>query len=192
MLSAYLLFGLLLHKAVWEVMKNGKRGSDAPRRETFKTRLVSLAKVAILCGLIFQAFHPGFLPITQDATTIRAVGIALYTLGLLLAITARIQLGRNWSDIEKSRVVSGHALVARGVYRYIRHPIYTGDLLLLAGFELALNSWIVVCVAAVALYVREQAVSEERTLISSIPGYDRYSRETGRFLPVFRKNASGS
>ncbi|HEY3841463.1 MAG TPA: isoprenylcysteine carboxylmethyltransferase family protein [Bryobacteraceae bacterium] len=192
MLSAYLLSGLLLHKAVWEVMKNRKRGTDVPRRETLKTRLVSLAKVAILCGLIIQAFHPDFLPIVQDAATIRVVGLALYTAGLLFAITARIQLGRNWSDIEKSRVVAGHELVARGVYRYIRHPIYTGDLMLLAGFELALNSWLVAGVAAVALYVRGQAVSEESKLLASLPGYDRYSRETGRFLPVFRKNASGS
>jgi protein-S-isoprenylcysteine O-methyltransferase Ste14 len=100
-----------------------------------------------------------------------------------MAIVARCQLGRNWSDIEKSRVKGDHALVAHGIYRWVRHPIYAGDLLLLAGLQLALNSWVVLAVLPLALYVRQKAAGEERDLAKTLAGYDDYCRRTARFLP---------
>jgi protein-S-isoprenylcysteine O-methyltransferase Ste14 len=188
LLRAWLLAGLVFHKVVWEIMKLRKGGAPTRRGLSLKARLFSLVKVVILASLIVQIFVPDIFPISQNPAMLRASGAVLYTFGLLLAVTARIQLGMNWSDIEKSRVVEGHRLVARGLYRYVRHPIYTGDLILLAGFELALNSWAVLGVAAVALYVRKQAIGEERKLLSSLQGYEKYYQETSRFVPLFRKN----
>jgi protein-S-isoprenylcysteine O-methyltransferase Ste14 len=80
-------------------------------------------------------------------------------------------------------VKQGHALVTHGLYRYVRHPIYTGDMLLLLGLELALNSWCALGVIALALYVRAQTIREESNLLKSLPGYDEYCRHTSRFLP---------
>jgi len=77
---------------------------------------------------------------------LRTVGLLIYLGGLALAIAGRLGLGSNWVDLEDSRVLPRHAVVSSGIYRFIRHPIYTGDLLLLAGLQLALNSWLVVAV----------------------------------------------
>jgi protein-S-isoprenylcysteine O-methyltransferase Ste14 len=179
----YLLLGLALHKAVWEIMK---RREDRPREkksQPLKTRLVSGAKLAVLAAVVVQILAPELLPISRTPTTLRAAGLLLYTLGLVTAVAARIQLGRNWSDIERSYVKQDHALVAHGLYRVVRHPIYAGDLLLLLGLELALNSWAVMGVVAVAVYVRQQAVREERNLVARIPAYNQYCRRTARFVP---------
>lgn len=186
-LQIWLLSGLVIHKAVWEIMKLRKPRAEAPQSQPPKARLLSAAKIAILGGLVVQVFLDDVFPISTHPLPFRAAGVSVYTLGLLLAITARIQLGMNWSDIEKSKLVEGHQLVARGLYGYVRHPIYTGDLLLLTGFELALNSWAVLGIAAVALYVRRQAVGEERKLLSSLPGYQEYYKKTFRFFPLFKK-----
>jgi protein-S-isoprenylcysteine O-methyltransferase Ste14 len=180
----YLLFGLLFHKAVWEYMKARQGGAPAVKKERpLKVRVLSALKLCILLGIIAQTQLPEFLPISASPSTLRTVGIALYTLGLAMAVTGRIQLGWNWSDIEKSFVQRDHALVEHGLYRYVRHPIYAGDILLLSGLELTLNSWCVLGVAAIAVYVRTQAVSEERSLKSVLPGYEQYCRRTARFLP---------
>jgi len=179
----YLLSGLVLHKAVWEVMARKEHLPQAKKTKPPKTRLVSGAKIAVLIAIVAQIFVPDFLPIFQAPKTIRAAGLLLYTLGCVTAVAARIQLGRNWSNIEKSYVKQDHALVAHGLYRVVRHPIYTGDLLLLLGLELALNSWAVVGVAAVAVYVRQQVIREERSLLERLPGYDQYCRRTARFVP---------
>jgi protein-S-isoprenylcysteine O-methyltransferase Ste14 len=179
----YLLLGLVLHKAVWEIMKRREHRPQGKKSQPLKTRLASGAKLAVLAAIVAQILAPELLPISRTPTTLRTAGLLLYTLGWVTAVTARIQLGRNWSDIEKSYVKQDHALVAHGLYRLVRHPIYTGDLLLLLGLELALNSWAVIGVLAVAVYVRQQAIREERNLLERIPGYDQYCRRTARFVP---------
>jgi protein-S-isoprenylcysteine O-methyltransferase Ste14 len=179
----YLLLGLVLHKAVWEIMKRREHRPQEKKSQPLKTRMASGAKLAVLAAIVAQILAPELFPISRAHTTIRAAGLLLYTLGWVTAVTARIQLGRNWSDIEKSHVKQDHALVAHGLYRLVRHPIYTGDLLLLLGLELALNSWAVIGVVAIAVYVRQQAIREERNLLERMPGYDQYCRRTARFVP---------
>jgi protein-S-isoprenylcysteine O-methyltransferase Ste14 len=179
----YLLGGLLFHKAVWEFMKSRQGKVAGNKGRSLKVRLLSAVKVTILLGIIAQTVSPTLLPISSEPSTLRMVGLLLYTLGLLTAVTARIQLGWNWSDIEKSYVKREHALVTHGIYGYVRHPIYAGDVFLLLGLELALNSWCVLGVIAIALYVRRRAIQEERKLREALPGYDQYCRRTTRFLP---------
>ena len=183
LLRGYLLVGLLAHKAVWEVLKRQQPGPHATPNRSLKVRLLSAAKVVILAAIVVQTVAPEFLPIARDPAALRVAGAAIYTLGLLTALTARLQLGRNWSDIEKASLMENHALVAHGLYRWVRHPIYAGDVLLLLGLELALNSWGAAGVVVLALYVRRQAMSEERALLQTLPGYDQYYRRTARFLP---------
>jgi protein-S-isoprenylcysteine O-methyltransferase Ste14 len=183
LLRLYLVGGLILHKAVWEILKRRGAGAAAPPAPSRKSRVLSLIKMAILAGIVAQTLMPEIAPISGQPQTLRAVGVAIYTLGLMMAIVARCQLGRNWSDIETSRVKRDHRLVAHGIYRWVRHPIYAGDLLLLLGLQLALNSWAVLGVLPLALYVRQKAAGEERDLARTLSGYDDYCRRTARFLP---------
>jgi protein-S-isoprenylcysteine O-methyltransferase Ste14 len=185
-LRLYLLAGLLAHKAVWEVLKRRSPAPPAPAATTLKTRIVKTAKVGILLGIVGQTLLPDVLPLAADATPLRAVGTLLFTVGLAMALAGRLQLGDNWSDIESAVVRREHRVVSRGIYRYIRHPIYSGDLILLAGFELALNSWLVVGPLLLAPVVARQAAKEEDALAETLPGYDQYRLRTNRFLPVPR------
>lgn len=179
----YLLCGLLAHKALWEFMKVRDSRPAEKKVRSLKVRVLSGIKLVILLAILAQTVTPAFLPIANAPASLRTVGLVCFTLGLLTAIVGRVQLGRNWSDIEKSYVKRDHALVVHGLYRYIRHPIYAGDLLLLLGLEMALNSWCFLGAVALALYVRQQAIREERNLLESLPGYDQYCSRTARFVP---------
>ena len=130
-----------------------------------------------------QLFLPDIFPITADASLIRMLGLVLFTSGLALAMWARVLLDKNWSDIESAIIKNRHEVVDRGIYRYIRHPIYVGDLLLLLGFELALNSLLFIAVLVLAPIVLRQAVREEKILLATLPGYAQYAERTRRFLP---------
>ena len=186
LLRLYLLAGLLAHKAVWEVLKRRKAPSaekPAPQDQTLMVKLVKMVKVAILLGIVAQTMLPEILPISPEPFLLRVVGVALYTTGLLIAVVARFQLDSNWSDIETAKVLSHQAVVSNGIYGYIRHPIYVGDLLLLLGLELSLNSWLVLGVALLTPVVLFQATLEEKKLIRVLPGYELYCRNTKRFIP---------
>jgi protein-S-isoprenylcysteine O-methyltransferase Ste14 len=184
-LRAYLLAGLVAHKVVWEALKRtpGPTAGTAPRPRSAGLLLVKAAKIAVLAGILIQTVIPDVVPLSEDPWALRLAGAALFTIGLAVAIASRLQLGRNWSDIETARVLRDQAVVSHGVYRYIRHPIYAADVLLLVGLELALNSWLVVGAAALAPVVFWKAIREERMLAESLPGYAAYCVRTKRFIP---------
>ena len=180
-LRIYLLAGLIAHKLVWEVLK--RRGETAaPGPESVRLRLVKLVKIAILLGIVVQTVMPRYvLPISERPFSLQTVGVVLFTAGLITAIVGRIHLGDSWSNIETPQ--AKNAVVAHGIYGYIRHPIYTGDMLLLGGLELCLNSWLVIGVLVLAAMVANKAIREERMLAQRLPGYDVYVTKTKRFIP---------
>lgn len=185
LLRVYLLAGLIIHKLVWETLKrqraNPRANVDSPK--STRLLLVKVVKIGILLGIAAQTLMPDVLPIAHEATSLRIIGAAIYTAGLLMAIVGRLQLGVNWSDIEDAQVIRDQAVVASGLYRFIRHPIYVGDLLLLIGLELSLNSWLVIVAVLIAPVVLRQAISEEKLLLQSLPGYGAYCLRTKRFIP---------
>ena len=185
-LRLYLLAGLIAHKAVWEILKRRKAPSTekpAPKAQTLSVKLVKAVKVAILLGIVAQTMLPEILPISQQPFLLRVVGVAVYTAGLLIAVIARFQLDNNWSDIETAQVLSHQQVVSNGIYGYVRHPIYVGDILLLFGLELSLNSWLVLGVALMTPVILFQAAREEKKLVETLPGYDVYCQHTKRFIP---------
>lgn len=181
-LKFYLLFGLIAHKVIWEVMR--KSSDDKPKEPQSMTLLaVKAVKISILLGIIVQTFLPDIFPISNEPFMLRVIGTTIYTIGLLTAIAARFQLGDNWANIETGQVLERQEVVAKGIYGFIRHPIYTGDLLLLLGLELALNSWLVLGVLILAPVVMLKAIKEEQMLVQELSGYDAYRTRTKRFIP---------
>lgn len=77
-------------------------------------------------------------------------------------------------------------LVEVGPYRYVRHPSYTGALMTLFGFGLALENWIAVFAGTFCLclaYVYRIRV-EEAALIETLGDvYRKYAGRTWRLLP---------
>jgi protein-S-isoprenylcysteine O-methyltransferase Ste14 len=190
LLSVYFLAGLLAHKALWEVLKRDGTPNEKPKA-TLSLLLVKGVKVAILFGILIQTALPllsktGFpseiFPITPDLAQLRIIGTVLFTVGLLTAILGRLHLGKSWSDIEAPRA-DDRAVVSHGIYGYIRHPIYSGDLIMLVGLELALNSWLVLGVLFLTPVVFLRAVKEEKLLADRLTGYDEYVQRTKRFIP---------
>ena len=83
-------------------------------------------------------------------------------------------------------ILSGHTLIEAGPYRYIRHPSYTGALVTLLGFGMALGNWAALLVALLCLsfaYVYRIRV-EELALIAALgDSYIQYRSRTWRLAP---------
>lgn len=187
-LRAFLLGGLVLHKAIWELLKQRDGGGEptGPRPdEGLRKKVVKRAKIAVLAGLLVQTVGMNVLPITRGRSrSLTSCGLALYLIGLTTAIVGRAQLGQNWANIEDRQVLSDQKLVTEGIYGYIRHPIYIGDILLVTGLELALGSWLFLLGLPLLAVVTRQANAEEALLSRAFPGYDAYRRRTRQFIPL--------
>jgi protein-S-isoprenylcysteine O-methyltransferase Ste14 len=108
---------------------------------------------------------------------------ALCTLGgLVVVVIASLQLGRSLTPtpVPNERSV----LRTSGLYGVVRHPIYSGLLLMVIGLSVRSANWFTaaVAVATIALFHRK-AAWEERRLEERYPDYPAYAGSTGRFVP---------
>jgi protein-S-isoprenylcysteine O-methyltransferase Ste14 len=97
-------------------------------------------------------------------------------------------LGTNVSETVLTK--EGQKLVTRGPYRWVRHPLYTAGLTLLACLSLIAANWLLLGLTAVAGVAIAGAVVplEERALLAAFGAeFETYRARTGRFLP--RMNA---
>jgi protein-S-isoprenylcysteine O-methyltransferase Ste14 len=115
--------------------------------------------------------------------TIGIAAMALTALGLMTLVWARATLAGNWSaDVV---LKENHELIERGPYRYVRHPIYTGIILMgLGGVMLSGTTFALVVLACVLALLWLKLSREERLLTLHFPDeYPRYKSRVKALIP---------
>ena len=122
--------------------------------------------------------------ISHGRTTVFLVGIFLMTSGIAFRWYCIRILGKLFTfDVA---IHSGQPLIETGPYRYIRHPSYSGALLTLLGFGLALGNWAGLCVAlfSMGLAYSYRIPVEEAALTATLGDrYRDYVSRTWRLVP---------
>jgi len=121
-----------------------------------------------------------FVPLALWPSTL---GVALTFAGLVVCAWARFVLAGNWSSYVE--VKHDHELVVGGPYRWVRHPIYTGLLLMFAGTALAVGEWrgvLAVAIAAAAFW-RKLRLEEDMMREEFAAAYVAYAERTRTLIP---------
>lgn len=111
------------------------------------------------------------------------ISIIFSVLGVGFAIWARRNLAGNWSQTLDFK--EQHKLVTSGPYKFVRHPMYTGMLLMYAGIALAFLSWVgLLGVLFLFWAFLERIKSEEALMAEHFPNeYPGYKKETKKLIP---------
>jgi protein-S-isoprenylcysteine O-methyltransferase Ste14 len=122
----------------------------------------------------------GVMMVSQE---IRWLGLVLFGIGLATIARARGTLGRMYSlevTIQKS-----HQLISNGLYRYIRHPIYSGVIIQALGFALVFRSWIgLAAMIPVVAFFLLRIKDEEAVLQKEFgPQWKAYCERSWRLIP---------
>ena len=145
------------------------------------TRVLIGLTLGLTFGLAVAASHGHSLRIPDG---FRIAGLAVMWAGLALRVWAVVTLGRSFrTSVE---VDPGQAVVSNGPYRWIRHPSYTGLLLIAAGFGLAVGDWIsfAICLVAPAPALLWRIHVEEAELVGVLgEPYVEYEAHTKRLIP---------
>jgi len=115
-----------------------------------------------------------------DPDWIRWLGAAVMTAGAVVVAWGVRSLGKNLTP--GTEPLPGAELITTGAYAHVRHPIYAGVVLLLAGYTLAWSNWTFgLVVGGVAFqYFQAKAGAEERWLMERFPAYKAYMRHVPR------------
>src|ERR1700689_3480104 len=144
----------------------------APRSST-----VNLRTVAATGGMLF-------LPCLMRSTTpsigmLATIGLVLELLGVALTQVARIYMGRRFGILPANR-----GIVSKGPFRWVRHPIYIGWLILSIGYATCYANDRNVALILATLVFMVWRIDQEEELLSADPEYRRYmDRVRYRLLP---------
>lgn len=115
-----------------------------------------------------------------------AFGYLLMAVGVALAVAAGLRLGPGLTPTPMP--ADNGRLTTTGLYRFSRHPIYSGVLGIVAGIVIRSGSILIAMIGALAVvFFSVKARWEEARLRERYPDYDRYAATTGRFLPNLRR-----
>jgi protein-S-isoprenylcysteine O-methyltransferase Ste14 len=110
-------------------------------------------------------------------------GDVLVTLGFFVVF---IVFRENTYAAGTIEVAAGQKVISTGPYAIVRHPMYSGALVMLAGTPLALGSWWgLLMFVSMALVIIVRLLKEEQFLSKSLPGYEEYCRKVRYRLAPF-------
>lgn len=116
------------------------------------------------------------------------IGTMVFAGAIFMLWRSHADLGRNFSAT--LRITGQHSLVTSGVYRHIRHPMYTAHLLWAIAQGLLLSNWLAgwaFLVLSISLYVVRIPKEEQMMLEHFGEEYSLYKSRTGRLIPRMYK-----
>jgi protein-S-isoprenylcysteine O-methyltransferase Ste14 len=183
------LFGVfLLAYAVWGTLKAPdllkERSQVAENVKVWDKAIMVIYTVLLLATLVLAGLDVGRAQWSQMPAGLQVLGLV----GIVLAgglvfwtIHTNAYLGR-MVRIQEDR---GHEVVTGGPYRYVRHPMYVGIILLFPCMALFLGSWwAFVPATLIGILMVIRTALEDRTLQAELPGYAEYASQVRyRLLP---------
>ncbi|HEX5002745.1 MAG TPA: isoprenylcysteine carboxylmethyltransferase family protein [Bacteroidia bacterium] len=179
----FIWYGLLLY---WLISGVGAKKSK--NREPILKRFTLYWLPLIVAGLLLGPgewfghtwWRENFVPHTDF---VGYTGLAIALAGGIIACWSRYLLGKNWSVSVQEK--ENHVLIKNGLYKYVRHPIYTGLLLLFAGNALIVGDYRGIVAVIIVFCAFWYKLKKEEKLLTEIfdSRYLEYKSGTKAIFP---------
>lgn len=181
-----ILVGMLAMMAIRA--PHGRRSQSVTVARSYKTPLETLLLVLAWIGfliplmwIVSPVFSFADHPLRSGPFV---TGLTCLAIGLWLFFRSHVDLGTNWSVTLEVR--QEHRLISQGVYRSIRHPMYSSLALYAIGQALVIPNWVAGFsnLVAVTILVALRLRAEEGMMAEQFGAeYAAYSARTKRFIP---------
>ena len=172
------------------VFRRRPPGAREEKRDRSSWNGVMLVAVGYL--LVWSIRRPIFSPLIPAVPWIDAilsvVGMLVSVLSVSLVLAAVRTLGKQWSV--EARLVEDHRLITGGPYAFVRNPIYTGMLGMMASTGIAFSHlWVLAAALAFGWYGTHLRVRREELLLRQRFGeeFEQYARRVPALLPWTRR-----
>jgi protein-S-isoprenylcysteine O-methyltransferase Ste14 len=143
--------------------------------------------VVMQVGLMLMVFFgPRAMPVQLGSYflpgTCRIVGGALMISGGALLLAGLVRLGKGLTPLPYPR--DGAPLIVTGPFALVRHPMYSGGLVLALGWALFVQSWLTIgYVVGLFIFLDLKSRREERWLTEKFPTYRDYQKRVRKLIP---------
>jgi protein-S-isoprenylcysteine O-methyltransferase Ste14 len=173
----WFLSELLLNRLFRSKMTNSKVWDKNSLKWIWITIIVSIS-LGVLSTIYLRT------PLAKTGW-INSLGLVLIICGMIIRFIAIRTLGKYFTvDLA---VQNNHRLIKKGLYKYIRHPSYTGSLLSFLGLGLSLNNWvslIVILIPVLVSFIYRIHIEEKLLLEQMGTEYSNYKNNTKRLIPM--------
>ena len=110
-------------------------------------------------------------------------GTILFIAGLIITVNAQMTLKKNYSG--RLRIREDHQLVTHGIYRYVRHPVYTGSLIRAVAIPLFTTSLLgfLFALTGIPLFIFRIGVEEKMLIAEFGDEYQEYTKTSWKLFP---------
>jgi len=154
-------------------MKVKKVGVDEKTKNSARTDwfIMPLLSIGFIGALIIPPFDHRYqwspIPFMGEI-----IGLVLMNIGLIIMGIAMVQNAYASKILDINR---DQKLIDTGLYSHMRHPLYTGAIIMILGLPVALGSWISLIPAVFGSFAIILRIKfEENMLIKGMDGYEEY------------------
>lgn len=117
--------------------------------------------------------------------TFFVVGMALFVIGFMIRIHSILTLKRYFTySVVK---VENHKIIETGLYKFIRHPGYLGQLIIFIGISTSISNWLSILIMMIPIavgYIYRIKVEEIFMIEQMGENYLNYQKRTKRLIPM--------
>lgn len=173
---------LIIWRVYWFIhtkeaaIKKPKTNNEPRTLEQFYNILAAAFVIVNLLGFVIFPFRN---------LSIQIFGFVLVILGFIEGIIARKTLDVNWTESYEYQIKREHELISKGIYKYVRHPIYGGILIMVNGALILAGSYTVILYFLIMFLIIKSYARREEKLLTKHFGkkYLEYKKTTKKFIP---------
>ncbi len=152
-----------------------RRMRAGPRAEPRRAQkfIITGSFLGLFATMVFSALDhrfgwssvPPLLSVLGDVLVATGLGIAM------------LVIAQNNYAAATVTVETGQTVASHGLYKFVRHPMYVGNAIMMTGIPLALGSyWGLLFVVPGTLVLALRILDEEKLLVRELPGYREYAQ----------------
>lgn len=154
-----------------QLLERRINGGPGAEKEKTQKLIQVLASIAFIGAMIVPSLDHRFSWSTVPLPAVVA-GDVLTVLGFLIVFRV---FKENTFTAATVEVAPDQRVISTGPYAIVRHPMYSGALVMLVGTPLALGSWWGLLMFVLMIFaITWRALDEERFLRKNLPGYTEY------------------
>jgi protein-S-isoprenylcysteine O-methyltransferase Ste14 len=157
-----------------ELLESRLRSGPTAEQTSAQKVITAIGLLVFVAALVIMVLDHRFGWSPRVPAYLSIFGDALAVLGILIYFLVVRENRYAASTIE---VVEGQTVISTGPYAIVRHPMYSGAILVFLGMPLALGSWWGLLITPLSIgWFAWRLLDEERFLRANLRGYDEYIR----------------